>query len=215
MRRALWVVVLIWGVAPVAAAAQSGWEVSGVGGVLFGYAPAPPSPYYQDDWFDTVQAAAIVGRQLSRHVTLELELGRTTTGDQLQSVPTPGGGRPAFITATAHTALTDVTASVAWVFRDNQWVQPFVQAGVSLEARRHSVSAWRHEIPGGRTPGATLAQQFLEGPSTNVSVRGIAGAGARFFVTPHVFLRGDGRVSHSPTRAEPRLAFRFGLGLEF
>jgi hypothetical protein len=202
---------------PAVAAAQSPWDVAGTVGLFARYTPRTNgSSGYQDLWMHNVQGGAIVGRHLTRNLKLELEATTTNGGTQFRerNVLVPGAQFPVPIGSEVTTSVTSIGAAVTYQFRDNEWVHPFVQAGLSTDFDRVTVRTWE-QFSFGRpgVPPERVVEERVEGPTTTRQLRGIVGGGAKVYVTERSFVRTDARWSFD--RRQHHLAFRVGFGVDF
>lgn len=159
-----------------------------------------------------------VGRYFTRHLKLELEAAATNSGTQTRErlVTAPGYAFPYPIRSDVTTSLRSVGAVMTWQFRDNEWVHPFVQAGLSADFDRVTVLTREQFFFGRPEPGATperLVDERIDGPTTTRAVRGVLGGGAKVYVTPRLFVRSDGRWSFN--RERQAVVFRVGFGVDF
>ena len=188
-------------------------------GLLSGRPDAPPDRGYLDDWFNSAQAGVLLGRHLTPHVKVEIELTTSTEGRRFveRYVRMPGYPSPVPLGADQFIAIREVGAAVTYQFFDNEWVHPFVQVGVVADFDRTRTHTWAQSFyPGDpRLPGSqvTVASDNDTGPVTVVSARGVVGAGAKFYVTPRVFVRTDGRFA-AGARGQ-HLVLRAGVGVDF
>jgi hypothetical protein len=112
--------------------------------------------------------------------------------------------------------VRSLAAAATWQFRDNEWVHPFVQAGVSADFDRATVRSWEQfyygDIRSGQAP-VRVADAVVEGPNTTHVLRGLVGAGAKVYVSERAFVRSDARWTFG--RDSHNLAFRAGMGVDF
>jgi opacity protein-like surface antigen len=204
---------------PAAGHAQTRWDVAGSVGLFAGYRPrADGAAGYQDQWRHNVQVGATIGRHLTPHLKLELEGTATNGGRQFRErvVTIPGYPYPYPIGSEVTTSVRSIGAALTWQFRENEWVHPFVQAGIATDFDRVTVRTWEQFFHGTPRPGATperLAEEHIEGPTTTRHVRAIVGGGAKLYVSEAAFVRTDGRWSFDPE--QHNLAFRLGFGVDF
>lgn len=173
---------------------------------------------YQDTWFHSVQGGAIVGRHINRHWKLEVEATTTNSGTQFREryVTVPGFPYPYPVGSEVASSVTSVGAAIAYQFRDNEWVHPFVLAGVSADCDRVTVRTWEQFVYGTPRPGAPperLSEERIDGPATSRYVRGLIGGGAKVYFSEKAFVRPDARWSSDGRRHH--VAFRVGFGVDF
>lgn len=195
------------------------WDVSGVVGVLAGHPETANVDRYGDNWYDTAQAGLIWGRYLTAHVKGEIELSTSGEGRQyLYSLITiPGYPYPAPYRADRFSRLRQVSGSLVWQFFDNQWVHPFLQAGVAADFERVRTYTPAQSIVVGdpRSAGSRveIIAERTDGPHTTTTARLFLGGGAKMYVTEQLFFRADGRVAGNGK--SHHTAVRIGLGLDF
>jgi hypothetical protein len=105
---------------------------------------------------------------------------------------------------------------VTWQFRENEWIHPFVQAGVTADFDRVTVRTWEQFFYGARDPGVPLQQlqeARVEGPTVTRDVRAAVGGGAKLYFNARAFVRTDGRWTFDRTRHN--IALRLGVGIDF
>jgi hypothetical protein len=197
---------------------QTGWDVAVMAGVFAGH-PQAEEHESRDDWFHTGQGVVTVGRHLTPHLKLELEASATGTATQYlqRFVSVPGYVARYPVGGEAESSVRSLAAAVTWQFFDNEWVHPFVTAGVTADFDRRSARIWEQyyfpadpRVPGNRI---LVAPQGLEGPRTTTRMRGLIGGGVKVYVTERAFIRTDGRVSIGGR--QQNVAFRVGVGIDF
>jgi hypothetical protein len=212
-------VVLLLLVAPAAADAQPKWDIAGIAGLFAGHSADPEGQHYQEDWFETGLGGVILGRHVTSHLKVELEATRTGEGTQYvqRLVSIPGVAYPYPVASEAHTTVTSVGTTLTWQFFENQWIHPFVQAGVAAEFDRRAVNTWAQQHYSGdpRQGGVliSIAEQIVEGPDTTSTVRAVLGGGVKMYVSPRLFVRTDGRAALGERRQH--VSFRVGFGADF
>jgi hypothetical protein len=166
-------------------------------------------------WDNMAQGAVVFGRYLSRQLKLELEASATSRGEQYHSVPVtiPELPYPYFIYSEVRTSVRSLSGVAAWQFGDNEWVHPFVLAGVSADWDDAIVYVPPQSYRGdSRVPLTPISDGRTESHTTQ-RVRGVFGGGAKLYFTERAFVRTDGRLTWSPDRQT--LTFRAGVGLDF
>jgi hypothetical protein len=201
---------------PLAAEAQPRWDGAGMAGVLAGRRADGDAPSHQEDWFQAFQAGAVLGRYLSPHLKLEIEATATTTGAQHRSaqIAVPGSPYPYWITSERRTSVRSLGAVVAWQFRENEWVHPFVEAGVSADVDRthiHTPEQFFYGDPrGGQPPRLAAASDER---STTARASAAVGGGAKVYFSERGFIRTDARLTLA--RDRQNVMFRGGVGFDF
>jgi hypothetical protein len=205
--------------APDGADAQIKWDIAGIAGLFAGHSPDPEAQHYQQDWFQTGLGGVIIGRHFTSNVKVELEATRTGEGTQYvqRFVSIPGVSSPYPVAGEAQTTVTSVGTTLTWQFFENQWIHPFVQAGVAAEFERRAVNTWAQQHYSGdpRQGGVlvSIAEQIVAGPDTTTTVRAVLGGGVKMYVSPRLFVRTDGRAALGERRQD--VSFRVGFGADF
>jgi hypothetical protein len=197
------------------AQAQPLWDVSGVVGLFTSHTTPDTARGYADDWVNAVQAGGTIGRYLSPHLKLEMEASATTRGLQYGAVPVmvDGVASPYPLFAEVRTSVRSVGGGVSWQFRDNEWVHPFVHAGVSVDWDDAVVLVPPQFYYGDpRRPAVPITDGYTE-QRTTTHLRGVVGGGAKVYFTERAFVRTDGRVAWG--RDRQTLVLRAGVGIDF
>ena len=195
------------------------WDSTIVVGLLSGRPEAPTSRSYSDDWFNAADVGAVLGRHLTPHVKAELELATSSEGRRFieHYVQVPNYPFPVPIGADQYTRMHEVGASLTYQFFENEWVHPFVQVGAVMDFERVRTGTWPQGFFTGesRTPGSqvVVTGEGSTTPKTSIRGRGVVGAGAKFYVTPRVFIRTDGRFAIGTSGRH--LLLRAGVGVDF
>lgn len=218
MRIGSWAAAVLLALVPVVSEAQPRADVAATTGFVFGHAPRPEVPSHYDDWFNTWLGGVQVGWYLTPHLKLDVDASATGTGTQyvLRYVTVPDLPHPLPVSAEAATSVRSVGGALTWQFRDNEWVHPFVQAGVSTDFERRSVRTWEQIVyPGdsrGRPP-VLVGGDGGEGATTEAHLRLLIGGGAKLYVSPRAFIRTDARVTVG--RGRQIVALRAAIGVDF
>ncbi len=214
----IWLVLILL-VAPARADAQTKWDIAGIAGLFAGHSPEPDVRSYQQDWFRTGQGGVIIGRHVTANLKVELQASRTGEGTQFiqRFVSIPGVASPYPVGAEAHTSTTSVATVVTWQFFENQWIHPFVQAGVAAEFDRRLVNTWAQDYYSGdpRQGGIVIpiAEETAQGRDITSAARAVIGGGAKLYVSPRLFVRTEGRATIGHRRQH--VSFRVGFGVDF
>src|SRR5262245_56159776 len=216
------------GLAPIPVYAQTSqpspavatpWDTTVVVGLLSGRPDPPAERGYADDWFNAAAVGAIVGRHFTPHVKVELEFSTTSQGRrfveryvQLTSYPFPVP-----LGADEFTRVHEIGGALTYQFFENEWVHPFVQVGAVMDVERVRTHTWAQSFFTGdlRVPGSqvVVSQEVRTGPVTNVYGRAVVGGGAKFYASPRVFIRSEGRFAAGA--GGQHLVLRAGVGVDF
>jgi hypothetical protein len=204
---------------PIVAAAQPQWDVTGAAGVLGSHSPDVDGRRHVDDWFHVWQGALIVGRHVSRHLKVEIDASATTGGRQYVEwqVDVPGFPYPYPLVAELRTSVRSLGAALTWQFGDNDWVHPFVRGGVMADVERQHIRTWDQVFygtgPGGVSVPIRVTGPDAEAPVTTTTARVTAGGGAKFYLSPRVFIRSEGMLALG--RKRQNVMLRVGMGMDF
>lgn len=191
------------------------WDATVVTGVLIGRPDIPETfdSLHHDEWYRTAQVAVVVGRRWSTHVKTELEISAGREGRQFGGyvVAVPNVAYPVPVYSERFTALRQVSGSFVWQFFDNEWVHPFVQAGVGIDFERVRTVTPTQRWLG--PAGPVLAEERREGPDTTARAAVVLGTGVKLYATPRLFVRSDARFGG--TGRGVHAVFRVGLGVDF
>lgn len=201
---------------PRVAAAQPLWDIAGTAGLFAGYRPGSEGNGYHEDWFQAVHGGIVAGRYLSDHLKIEVEGSVTTGGEQYRSrrLEVPELGVPYWISSHATSSVRSLGAVLNWQFRDNDWIHPFVQAGIILEADQvvlYTPEQYFHGDPRAGPPGRLITRGSTETFKT-WRTRPVVGGGAKLYFNERAFVRTDGRLTMDRGL---NLALRLGVGIDF
>ncbi len=203
---------------PSSASAQS-TDVTVVAGLLAARPEFADTDAYRDAWYNTGQIGLIVGRHLSANLKVELEVSTSAEGSQYvqRLITVPQVLYPVPIASERFTRLHQISGSLVWQFFDNEWVHPFVHAGLAadLERVRWYTPAQSHYVGDPRLPTSrvVLSEERRDGPNTTTTAGFVVGGGAKLYATQRVFLRTDGRITGNGKAHH--VEFRVGVGVDF
>lgn len=193
------------------------WDVAAHAGALYGRTPPDPPSRYPDRWYRVGEAALVIGRYITPHVKVEIDASLTGEGSQYAEVLVAVPALPHLvpIAAEMRRSFRTIGGAVTWQFLDNQWVHPFVQAGVSSAFEQLRIRSYRHRVYAGIPGQSPLVDVGEDGVTESNATRalGFVGAGAKFYVSPRVFIRGDGRFAFGTDRQS--VGVRAGIGVDF
>jgi hypothetical protein len=221
-------VLVTAGLSPILAHAQTSqssptvatpWDSTVVVGLLSGR-PEPASERgYADDWFNAAELGGILGRHLTPHAKIEVALSTSREGRRFveRYIQPPSYPFPVPLGTDEFTRVHEVGASFTYQFFENEWVHPFVQLGAGIDIERVRTHTWPQSFFTGdpRLPGSqvVVAREGETGPVTIIHGRAVVGAGAKFYVTPRVFVRTEGRFAAGG--GGQHLSLRAGVGVDF
>ena len=163
-----------------------------------------------NDWYDVAVFSASAGRYVTPHVKVDLDLSTTTAGRVFgqELVAVPGGAVPTYRLWESRFRRTTVAAALAYQFFENQWVHPFLGAGI--EGVRETERIEMQVLPTRGQPSPILM------PETRVrySARPFVAGGVKWYVSERTFIRSDVLSTFSSAGAESA-ALRIGVGVDF
>jgi hypothetical protein len=189
------------------------WDVAGSIGWLAGDKSDIAEEW--NDWYDTFAGSVDVGRYWTPHLKTEAGFLFTTEGSVYShlQVPLPRQPFPAFVSREHHFRLAALNLGLAYQFLDNQWVHPFVTAGVQL-GWEHERRATQQVIPGVDPRGPVIPPLIDRTEASEFEARPFASGGAKFYVNERGFVRTDLTVAwHKGGIGQ--VAWRTGIGVDF
>jgi len=185
------------------------WDAAG----LVGWRGVNKSDLAADwnDWYDVAIFSASAGHYVTPHVKIDLDLSTTTTGrvfGQELVVVVPGGTVPNYRVWESGFRRTTAAAGLAYQFFENQWVHPFLGAGIEGIRETERIEA---QILPARGPLAPILT-----PETRIrySARPFVTGGVKWYVSERTFIRSDILSTFSSAGAESA-ALRIGVGVDF
>ena len=157
-------------------------------------------------------------RYWTPHLKTEVEFGATGDGRRyIQRFATlPGSPTPYPYGAQEFVRLRQGSARVTWQFLDNQWIQPYLSAGVSVDEERSRTHVFSQVFyPDPRNPATRVAgaPEHDEGPTTIHRAGVSLGGGAKWYVSPRVFIKTGAQIGLS--RSTKSVSFLAGMGFDF
>jgi hypothetical protein len=204
---------------PTRAVAQSSWDTAAFAGVFAVHSPVPDNESSYEDWFHTGAYGVSLGRHLTRHWKLELEAAGSGTARQsvFRYVALPGFNGRYPLSGEAETTVRWLSAAATYQFYDNEWVHPFLSAGVNAQVQRRTTRFFEQPFyPGDpRFPGQppVFIPEQRAGPESSVAWRPVIGGGVKVYVSPRAFLRAEARATLGS--APGGVVFRGGFGIDF
>jgi hypothetical protein len=194
------------------------WDFSATTG-LFSARPGTDSPdHYGERWYSSARGGISVGRYWTPNLKTEVEVMTSGEGMRYASrTATLANGATWSYGAHEYFRASQGSARVVLQLFDNQWVHPYLLAGVAVDADRQRAfipEQYRY-ISDGRTPSVreTLVPQQVEGPATVYRVGAMVGAGAKLYFSPTVFANTALLVTHA--KPAKTVSIVLGLGIDF
>lgn len=211
-------VATVCALVPTSARAQTDprWDVAATAGLFTGDWTVDGPVDYRERWTESALGGVVVGRHLTRHLKLEIEASATGEGTQFiaRQVTGPGLPRPYPVSSEVFRSTRSIATAVTWQFFDNQWVHPFVQAGVSTDFDRQRERVWpQFFYPGTGVAPVPLPQELDGRTSTRTTARALLGGGVKLYISERAFVRTEGRFT-AGERGQ-HVAFRAGVGIDF
>jgi hypothetical protein len=160
-----------------------------------------------DHWYEAPLIQGSAGHYWTPHFKTELEIatsGRGTIGVEED------------LRYREHTLReSTVGATAVYQFLDNQWVHPFVGAGLEVARERHVAESLPSSIE--RFPTTALPLTLRPVPAidnVSYSVRPLVTGGFKFYVSQRAFVRTEVRTSFSTDRPLA-IQWRGGVGIDF
>jgi hypothetical protein len=193
-------------------------DITVLGSLFLGRPDLPSQDRFDDTWYGTGEAAFGVGWHWTPQLKGEFEVSLSGEGRQYvyESITAPNVAQTVFRSSQHYTSTRAVSAAATWQFFDNEWVHPFMQAGMSIDLdRSRSYVPASTFFTGDPRTGVTqiVTPEERTGPHTTTSARALLGLGAKLYVTPRLFVRTDSRAVFD--RKTARLSFRAGVGVDF
>jgi hypothetical protein len=222
MRRISFIFVVLLGFFGGTAEAQQPAQPKWDAGASVGLLSASPSPVdepYGGDWYFEGRYAVSIGRYWTDHLKTEVELLTSGEGERFtqrySSVPGAAPYSYPYSVQESHT-LRQVSGRLVWQFFDNAWVHPYVFGGVVYDAERRETyipQQYYYPDPRNQSPPQVLAPATNTGPETVHRVGGIAGVGAKIYLSRNAFFNTAFVMSHAkPARTASIIG---GFGVDF
>jgi hypothetical protein len=175
------------------------------------------------DWYDVGAFSASVGRYLTPHVKIDVDLSTTSSGRVFSETfflpppappfTVPPSTVPPFYTPPSYTVRehefrwTTLGATLAYQFLENRWVHPFL--GVGVEGVRETEQLQTQFYPTGGARG----QGPIRETHLRYSARPFVTGGFKFYVSERGFIRTDVLATLSSDGAESAV-WRIGVGVD-
>lgn len=190
---------------PVPVTAIGRWDVAGQLALLNRNKSELGSRW--DHWYEAPLIQGSAGHYWTPHFKTELEIatsGRGTIGVEED------------LRYREHTLReSTVGATAVYQFLDNQWVHPFVGAGLEVARERHVAESLPSSIE--RFPTTALPLTLRPVPAidnVSYSMRPLVTGGFKFYVSQRAFVRTEVRTSFSTDRPLA-IQWRGGVGIDF
>jgi opacity protein-like surface antigen len=206
---------------PVAAAAQSAakppalprFDVGGYFSWLGADTLDLPGEVYRT-WEATAGGALSGGFYWTDHVKLEVDVGGSNERTLFGSVYQESTRNVSRYSYQEHRiASRELALTTVYQFLDNAWVHPFVGGGVELAWERRRTETEIRTFVSTPPTSSTTVERLPEETAHDLRARAALTTGAKFYVSPRVFLRTDLRVSF--TNQIDAVRWRAGAGFDF
>ena len=171
------------------------WDVSTTAGSFHGQSSSDNSSSgYHDDWHDAPEWLVTAGHYWSPHLKTEVEFGATGEGDRYSQrvISLPGGPAQYPASAQDFVRIRQASARVAWQFLDNQWIHPYLSAGVSFDQERTRTHVYTPIFyPDPRNPSTRVVGTAEHDEPSRTTYRPglVFGGGAKWYVSAAVFIK--------------------------
>jgi hypothetical protein len=213
--------VLVTLLVPVAAAAQTPakatplprFDVAGYVVWIGAHTADLPGDVYRT-WDSTGGAAASAGFYLTEHVKLEVDVGafdeRVLFGSFAQE---SSRDFSRYVYQEHRVASRGLSLTTTYQFLHNTWVHPFVGGGVDIDWERRRTQTEIRTYRSSPTGSSSSVESLPDENARDERVRAAIATGAKFYVSPRVFVRTDVRVSF--TDKVDAVRWRAGAGFDF
>jgi len=190
---------------PVPVTAIGRWDVAGQLALLNRNKSELGSRW--DHWYEAPLIQGSAGHYWTPHFKTELEIA--TSGQGTIGVEENLRYREHMLREST------VGATAVYQFLDNQWVHPFVGAGLEVARERHVAESLPSSIE--RFPTTALPLTLRPVPAIDnisYSVRPVLTGGFKFYISQRAFVRTEVRTSFSTDRPLA-IQWRGGVGIDF
>ena len=169
-----------------------------------------------NDWHSQFGVSGGVGWYWTDHHKTQVDVAATTAATVYSSEPfVVGPQQQTFVTTVRNYESQRVTLIQLYQFRRNEWVHPFLGAGIDIvreqSARRDDPVFWYDPV----LRQSRLARDAVrQGDQSEVAARAVLTAGIKAYFSRKAFALTDVRVNVSSHRAED-MQWRIGLGADF
>jgi hypothetical protein len=169
-----------------------------------------------NDWHSQFGVSGGAGWYWTDHHKTQVEFAATTAASVYSSEPfVAGPQQQTFVTTVRSYESQRVSLTQLYQFRRNEWVHPFVGAGLDIvreqSSGRDDPIFWYDPI----ARQSRLARDSVRyGAQSEIAARAVLTAGVKAYFSRKVFALTDLRVAVSSHRAEDT-QWRFGLGADF
>lgn len=217
MRRFAWIFAVLMGAGTAEAqtipkaAPRPRWEASASAGPIEARPGDNSGLPYDDNWYADGRYAGAIAYYWTRHLKTEFEYAVTGEGSRYvqDRVTLAGTVYPTYFEEFHR--LQQASLRMVWQFRDNQWVHPYVSAGVVLDADRrryHAPAQYQTPVRGNppvllRSP-LDVRDDLLRGGVT-------VGGGAKFYMSKSAFFNAGAIGTYAKPAATISLIAGFGI----
>lgn len=194
------------------------WDVSVTAGSFHGESPDTTPSGNRADWHHASEWRVTAGHYFSPHLKTEIELGATGEGDRYSQrfTSVPGSATQYPYSAQEFVRIRQGSARVTWQFLDNQWIHPYLSAGVSFDEERtraHVYTPIYYTDPRNPSTRVVGTAEHDEPPRTTYRPGLVFGGGAKWYVSPAVFIKTGARFGVA--RSARSISFLAGMGFDF
>ena len=169
-----------------------------------------------NDWHSQFGVSGGAGWYWTDHHKTQVDFAATTAASVYSSQPyLVAPQQQTFVTTVRSYESQRVTLIQLYQFRRNEWVHPFLGAGIDIvreeSSGRDDPIYWYDQV----LRQSRLARDSVRyGDQSKIAARGVLTTGVKAYFSRKVFALTDLRVNVSSHRAED-MQWRFGLGADF
>lgn len=189
------------------------WEAAGLVGWVRGSQPLAVNRW--DLWHDVASISGVAAFYVTPHLKGEIGLTSSREATVLGpiTVPVSGQQQPLFRVEEHHLRTDTALMGVQYQFGEDQWIHPFVGAGLDVSWERDRIVLPPQFIssrgvvgtaPSGGPPRTTTAH----------TLRPVLSGGLKFYVNDRTFVRTDVQTAIGRDRLA-YVTWRGGMGVEF
>lgn len=169
-----------------------------------------------DDWYNAAAGGVAGGYYFTPHLRTDIHAAFSTEGhiygEERTPIPVPGQPFPIFRAREHYFQTATLGAGVSYQFFENQWVHPFVGAGLEVVHERHRSVVPQQFVPS-REPFPVVLPAEAGVTQITWGARPFVTGGFKAYVSERTFIRTDLRTSFS-TRGVAHVAWSTGIGVD-
>ncbi len=192
-------------------ATEKHWEAS-ASVALVEIRPGGSDARSHDHWYAQGRYAGAIAHYWTRHLKTEFEYSVSGEGSRYVQDHVRVNGQFYPYTFESFHQLQQGSLRMAWQFRDNAWVHPYVSAGVVLDAERRRSHVPLQYQPIGRANDLIVVRAELNSREWTELRGGVTfGGGAKFYMSPNAFFNSAAIATYAKPAATISLIAGFGI----